>query len=261
MGSRLALVDASRCAFQRASQKVLPALLVVVSGALVPSALAQNTNGIFVTPTADAPFTGAIDVEQSEVRPDGSVVLLKTIGDVARDSRGRVYRVFRPFVPANSGETIPIVRIHIYDPETRGFTYLYPQRHVYVTGTVRHPPAAEPADMIASATGRGAPPNQFTKEEDLGLRQIAGVSAHGVRETQTIPAADGNGGRDVVLTDEYWYSEDLHLNVKVSHNDPRTGSLTMTLTKATRTDPDPSLFQIPEGYHPVRPQEAQASGR
>jgi hypothetical protein len=257
MGLRLALVRASRCA----SSVVLPALFVVVSGALVPGALAQNTNGIFITPAPDAPFTGTIDVERSEIRPDGSVVLLKTVRDVARDSRGRVYNVFREFVPANSSQAITIMRIHFYDPETRGFTYLYPQRHVYVTGTVRHPPSAEPADMAASATGRGAPLNQFTKEEDLGMRQIAGVSAHGVRETQTIPAADGNAGKDVVLTDEYWYSEDLHMNVKVSHNDPRAGSVTMTLTKATRADPDPSLFQIPEGYHPMSPQEAQAPGK
>jgi hypothetical protein len=35
----------------------------------------------------------------------------------------------------------------------------------------------------------------------------------------------------------------------------------MMLTKATRTDPDPSLFQIPGGYHPMSPQEAQAPGK
>jgi hypothetical protein len=41
------------------------------------------------------------------------------------------------------------------------------------------------------------------------------------------------------------------MNVMVKHSDPRTGSVTMTLTQATRTDPDPSLFQIPEGYKPI----------
>jgi len=256
-----------RLGFVRTSRWVLPALFAVVLFMVVPfvvvrGALAQNTNGIFITPAADAPFTGSIEVERSEVRPDGSVVQLKTVRDVARDSRGRIYNVFRALVPANSGDVIPVERIHFYDPETRGYTYLYPQQHAYVTGIVNHPPAAEPADLVASSTGRGAPLNQFTKEEDLGMRQMAGVSAHGVREVQTIPAADGSAGKDVVLTDEYWYSEDLHMNVKVSHNDPRTGSVTMALTKATRAYPDPSLFQIPDGYHPMSPrQEGQSASR
>ena len=54
-----------------------------------------------------------------------------------------------------------------------------------------------------------------------------------------------------MLVDEYWYSNDLHMNVMVKHSDPRKGSVTMTLTQASRTDPDPSLYQIPEGYKPA----------
>jgi len=38
----------------------------------------------------------------------------------------------------------------------------------------------------------------------------------------------------------------------------RKGSVTMTLTQATRTDPDPSLFQIPEGYKPAGSPMARA---
>ena len=61
-----------------------------------------------------------------------------------------------------------------------------------------------------------------------------------------------------MLTDEYWYSDELHVNVMVKHNGPRKGSVTMTLTQATRTDPDPSLFQIPEGYKPANSAMAAA---
>jgi hypothetical protein len=77
-----------------------------------------------------------------------------------------------------------------------------------------------------------------------------GVSAHGVRETQIIPANTG-GGREIQVTDEFWYSPDLRINLILRHNDPRTGSVTMTVTQITRTDPDPSRFQIPEGYTPA----------
>jgi hypothetical protein len=49
--------------------------------------------------------------------------------------------------------------------------------------------------------------------------------------------------------DEYWYSEDLRINLVLKHNDPRTGSVILTVTQITRTDPDSSLFQIPDGYN------------
>jgi len=224
--------------------------------AAVPSGLAQSTSGIFITPVPDAPFTGVIKVDRTIVRPDGQVESLKTIRDTARDSRGRIYNVFRALVPADFAGTPPTIRVHFYDPQTRNYAYLYPNQHTYTTGTVNHPPAAEPADLIASPAGNSVPLNQFTKQEDLGTQSIEGITAHGVRETQTIP--NGSTGSEVVLTDEYWYSDGLHMNVMVKHSDPRTGSVTMTLTQATRTDPDPSLFQIPEGYKPAGSAMARA---
>ena len=221
---------------------------VFLTVAAVPSGLAQNTSGIFVPPIPDAPFTGVIKVDRTIVRPDGSVESLRTIRDTARDSRGRIYNVFRAPVPADFAGTPPTIRVHFYDPQTRNYTYLYPGHNTYMTGTVNHPPAAEPADLLASPQGNSIPLNQFTKQQDLGTQSIEGITAHGVRETQTIP---GSTESEIVLTDEYWYSDDLHMNVMVKHNDPRKGSVTMTLTQATRTDPDPSLFQIPEGYKPA----------
>ena len=217
--------------------------------AAIPGGLAQGTGGIFITPVPDAPFTGVIKIERTTVRPDGPVENLKTIRDTARDSRGRIYNVFRALVPADFAGTPPTLRVHFYDPQTRSYTYLYPHHHIYTTGTVNHPPAAEPADLIASPAGNSGPLNQFTKQEDLGTQSIEGITAHGVRETQRIPASGTSS--EVVLTDEYWYSDDLHMNVMVKHDDPRNGSVTMTLTQATRSEPDASLFQIPEGYKPA----------
>lgn len=142
----------------------------------VPGALAQSTSGIFITPVPDAPFTGVIKIDRTIVQADGKVESLKTIRDTARDSRGRIYNVFRALVPADFSGTPPTIRVHF---------------------------------------------------------------------------PSSSSGSEVVLVDEYWYSEDLHMNVMVKHSDPRKGSVTMTLTQATRTDPDPSLFQIPEGYKPA----------
>ena len=229
----------------------LSRLVVLIYTAALPCGWGQNTSGIFLTPIPNAPFTGVIVVERTTVRNDAPVVNLKTTRDVARDSQGRVYNVFRELVPATESGAPPIVRIHFYDPQTRNYTYLYPQRKVYMSGTVNHPPAAEPADLLASPAGNSVPLNQFTKQEDLGTQSIAGVSAHGVRQIQTIPATSSGTGNEIVLTDEYWYSDDLHINVVIKHNDPRTGSVSMTLAQVTRGEPDPSLFQIPDDYKPM----------
>jgi TonB family protein len=222
--------------------------VLLIGFAALPGAWAQNTSTIFLPPIAGAPFSGVIVVERTTIPVKGAPFNLKTVREVARDSQGRIYNVFRRLVPASYSGEPPIIRVHFYDPQTRSYAYIYPQQKTYMTGTVNHPPAAEPADLIASPAGSSVPLNQFTKQQDLGTRSIEGISAHGVRETQTIPAGNSGSGSEIVLTDEYWYSDDLHMNVKIEHDDPRTGNVTMTMTKVTRTEPDPALFQIPEGY-------------
>jgi hypothetical protein len=231
------------------ARKTLYQAIVLIGLGAVSSAFAQNTSGIFLTPIAGAPFSGVIEVERTIVPTNGGPPMkLRTVREVARDAQGRVYNVFRQLVPVVTATEPPIIRIHMYDPQTRSFTYLYPQSKTYMTGTVNHPAATEPADSAASPAGNSIPLSQFTKQEDLGTQTIDGVAAHGVRERQTIPATNSNSGHELLLTDEYWYSDDLHMNVRIDHRDPRTGSVTMTLTNVKRADPDPSLFQVPDGY-------------
>jgi hypothetical protein len=104
----------------------------------------------------------------------------------------------------------------------------------------------EPPSLRFAAPDGQAPPNEFAKEEDLGTREIEGVSAHGIRQTQIIPA--DSGGKEIVVTDEYWYSADLRINLLIKHNDPRSGTKTITVNEITRTEPDPAFFEVPEGY-------------
>jgi len=45
-----------------------------------------------------------------------------------------------------------------------------------------------------------------------------------------------------------WYSEELRINLLSQHIDPRTGSLTITVTSLNRTEPEAGLFEIPQRY-------------
>lgn len=220
----------------------------------IPLAFAQAGPDIFVTPIPHAPFHGVVKVERSVVQPNGSILKLKTIREIARDSQGRIRNESRSMVPTSSNQTPQIVRVHLFDPGTRTSVTLDPEQRTFWSMTVNHPPATVPPRLIyASPTGSALPQNDFTKEEDLGMREMEGGPVHGVREIQTIPAETGSAAKEIVITDEYWYSDDLRINMVIAHNDPRTGSVTFTVTQVTRAEPDASLFEIPAGYKKPAP--------
>ena len=212
---------------------------------VVLASVGVNAQDIFVTPVSNAPFSAVINVERTIITPDGSAMQLKNVRYIGRDSQGRIHNESREPVPVSSTKTPQLLHIYLYDPQTRISTNIDPGKRVYWTAVLDHPPATEPPSLRFSAPDGQAPPNEFAKEEDLGTREIEGVSAHGIRQTQTIP---GEGGKDIVVTDEYWYSADLRINLFIKHNDPRSGSKTMTVNQITRTEPDPAFFEVPGGY-------------
>lgn len=225
--------------------------LVLLTAA--PGASAQGPD-IFVTPIPNSPFTALIHVERSFVQSDGSVVSRQTMRNIGRDSTGRIFNEYRMLLPNLTAETPPVTHTLIYDPQSRTSTTFFPPQRTFRSGTVNRPPETTPPNFLdASATGSGRPQNQFTKQEDLGIHEIEGLPVHGVRETQTVPAENSDTGKTIVVTDECWYSDDLRINLVVKHNDPRTGSVTMTVTRINRTEPDPALFKIPEGYTRIGP--------
>src|ERR1700749_1821266 len=81
---------------------------------------------IFVTPIPNAPFSAVVNVERSILRQDGTVVNLKTVRAIHRDSRGRIYNEYRTLLPASSSETPQVTHILLYDPQTRNSTTLFP---------------------------------------------------------------------------------------------------------------------------------------
>ncbi len=218
--------------------------------AVATASRATAAQDIFVTPIPDVPFSGVVTVERSIIQSDGATANFHTVREIARDSRGRIHNEARALAPASETVMPPVLRVHLYDPQTRISTMIDPQRKLFWTETLSHPPSTvPPSPRYGSAIQQGLPQNDFTREEDLGVHELGGLLAHGFRETQTIPA--GDGAAEAVVTDEYWYSDELRINLMVRHTDPRTGTVTLTVGKVMRAEPDPSAFEIPDGYKPA----------
>lgn len=96
------------------------------------------------------------------------------------------------------------------------------------------------------STGAGS--KHETRTEQLGTRPVEGVEAEGVRTVTTIPAGEIGNERPIEIVYERWYSKELQLVVMSKQYDPRFGEQTYRLTNITRSEPDPSLFELPTGY-------------
>jgi hypothetical protein len=84
--------------------------------------------------------------------------------------------------------------------------------------------------------------------ESLGRQTIEGVEAEGQRVTVTIQAGKIGNERPIVTVSERWYSPELRTVVFSKNSDPRMGETTYRLTNIDRSEPDPSLFQVPADY-------------
>jgi hypothetical protein len=198
----------------------------------------QHIAGVFVTPVPSVPFTATVEVESSQALSDGSTEQKKTCNNIARDSAGRIYNERRTLVPSSFNGTPRIVSMHLYDPQNRMSTFMDPSTHI-ARESILSKPEVDPARQAANSSAQG---------EDLGSDTMENVQVHGTRKSKTIPAQFSGTGQTIVVIDEYWYSEDLHLNMLVKHNDPRTGEQTVTVTHVNRAEPDQAMFQVPSGY-------------
>jgi len=117
----------------------------------------------------------------------------------------------------------------------------------------------ETRTFVMNSTGNGPETFFFSNQEvssskakpnveHLGTQTIEGVSAEGTRTTVTIPAGQIGNEKPIVIETERWYSPELQVTVMNKRSDPRTGTSTYKLTNVTRTEPSPTLFEVPSDY-------------
>jgi hypothetical protein len=219
----------------------------------IPFPQDPRANGTFVTPIPDAPFTASDKLEQTRIAPDGTIVNLQITREIARDSRGRIYKVARLPRQTSENGVSTIHMIELYDPQTKTYTLIYPRSRTFWKGDLDHTPSLLAQEYFyGGPMHNGLPVYHHSREQDLGTRTMQDLSVHGILETETLV---DDKGKTIDATAEYWYSDDLRMSLLAKCNIPG-GTVTVTVTQITRTEPEPTLFEIPSGYRQrERPEE------
>jgi hypothetical protein len=203
-----------------------------------------------------APYSGVEVTEETQTLPNGNVIDRKVQVNVYRDGSGRVRTertapAGRPgpgqATQAAEGTTRTIINIH--DPVAGVSRELNPANKTAREMQLPRARGGNPG-FQGNRGGRGAngttDPNVVT--EQLPMQTINGVQATGTRVTRTIPAGQIGNAQPIQIVTETWHSPDLKVPVMTKRVDPMHGTTVTQLTNITRSEPDPSLFQIPSDY-------------
>ena len=206
-------------------------------------------------PVKGAPYSAEAVNESIQTLADGNRIVQRSSSMQYRDNDGRERRE----------ETSAMAAIFITDP-VAGVRYtLHPETRTAEKGNGQ---VLSIQTGGRSGGGRGAvlalqgavggrgntlrvhdqtPPGD-AKIEQLGNMYIEGVQAQGTRTTTTIPAGDVGNDRPINIVDERWYSPELQMTVMTKHSDPRSGEVNFQLKNINRSNPPPTLFEVPSDY-------------
>ncbi len=69
-----------------------------------------------------------------------------------------------------------------------------------------------------------------------------------MRVTTTIGAGQFGTEKPVTVVREFRYNPALGINLRSTRDAPRSGKQTFTVTRISRDEPDPALWQVPAGF-------------
>jgi hypothetical protein len=206
----------------------------------------------------NAPYSADVTTESTQTLADGNHIHQTTNSHFSRDSEGRtrLEQSLNGLSAIAGGTTLPHV-VFIHDP-VAGQSYALNTNDKTATrsgmsrGRGGNPPPAFGNAMREPGRGRGPfgerADSQNLKTEALGRQTIEGVPADGTRTTLTIPAGRMGNEQPIQVVTERWYSPDLQTVVLSKHSDPRSGDTVTRVTNINRTEPSPTLFQVPADY-------------
>ena len=232
---------------------VVPAIQTWASGAGIPNAL----------------YIGTVKRTFVQELPDGNNIHGVSISHEARDSAGRtMYQGVQGCSFGEDGQRHEKSMTRVNDPIAKTTTTWStggvgePKRatisHFNVSQPTTEWTAEERAMMLERQKAFEAELAYVQKEkksEDLGSKQINGVTARGWRITRTIPAAEVGNSKPLIVVIEKWQSAELALTLYAMQDDPRSGRITVEFQDLEMKEPDPGLFMPPSDYKVVENQK------
>jgi hypothetical protein len=241
------------------SQDAVPEKLGDVTFAFVASELSGGEKTV-----KGAPYSGEAVTETVQVLSDGNRITRKNTAQVYRDSEGRSRRDqtlggVGPWGPANES----FQRVFIYDPVASAHYVLNPQEHTARKMPVPPPDTQGQSSAVHTESGGRPHPGRFLRtfggglgpfesenaqKESLGKQVMEGLQVEGTRSTVTIEAGKIGNELPIQIVSERWYSPELQVVVMSKNTDPRIGETAYRLSNINRSEPAPSLFEVPADY-------------
>ena len=230
--------------------KILIAGLVVAGSLLAQAPMGPRGRGPMggrgrggpgaVATVVGAPFS-AVEVRTSQqALAAGNAIQRQEQGNIYRDVQGRTRR--ETTSTGSDGQTQ--TQVTIADPAA-GVVYELDAKNKVAfsrpAGFSRMPPTMGAGQLPAATEAN-------VKRETLAAQSMHGIMANGTRVTRTIPAGTIGNAQAMEIVRETWISDELKVPVMTKVSDPRTGTTVTELTNINRSQPDPSLFQVPSDY-------------
>lgn len=189
------------------------------------------------------PFTATEVTTLTQTLNDGTKITRTAEDRIARDSEARTYK--EQHLPWTTDATHPVYYINIFDPVAKERIHLDPQRQIARQGPMEQVYLRDyKPDPPIRATRKG----ETVKTEDLGTQDMGGVRCWGRRMTRIVPPGAFGNDRAITIVDEYWYSDELGVDLVRRHSDPRSGEQVSELRDLQRTEPAPEMFNVPPNY-------------
>ncbi len=214
-----------------------PGAPVLAQGAVPTGVPRTNIEGIEIPAIPNAPFVARVEVTWTQPLDNGASVSRKYYTMVARDSKGRVHRETRGFVPANSSAEPPLRSIAIIDPVSSVRTTCAMAAMTCATS------AFHPQLILPGAAATGMPDGQGdANRASLGTQTMDGLQVMGTRQTVNDPATG------LATQTDAWISPELQMDLSVVRSSPRMGQVRLIVSDLVRGEPDPSWFATPSGF-------------
>lgn len=237
----------------------LTVLLLATSAALCAQVRGSSSGPVaFVggPQASNVPYTLSRTTIIVQTVADGTTITRTFTVQAAHDSEGRTYSEEHETLNIRAdGKPVDLVHYFVSDPVARtninwdDRTKIANVTHIPDPETIqrRTQPMQVPDATAARPPQAVRVPRQESRK-DLGVRSIAGIEAKGTRTTSIIPAGDVGNDRPLTIVTENWISTQYHIPLLTILDDPRMGKRTDEVTEFQPGEPDPALFQIPEGY-------------